>query len=119
MKVESLANMQVRSMTGVPIELSNIVHVRRGHGPSQIEREARQRQITVLAGLEGLTLGEATKLAEAAAKRVVKELAGHRLRRRGRHHAGELLGHGHVAAARGDLRVHDPGGAVRQLRRSR
>jgi HAE1 family hydrophobic/amphiphilic exporter-1 len=71
MKVESLANMQVRSSSGLPVDLSNIVHMRRGHGPSQIEREARQRQITVLAGLEGVTLGEATKLVAAAAKRVV------------------------------------------------
>ncbi len=39
----------------------------RGAGPSQIERQARQRQITVLAGLQGLPLGEAKKAVDAAA----------------------------------------------------
>jgi HAE1 family hydrophobic/amphiphilic exporter-1 len=48
-----------------------VVTVSAGAGPSQIERQARQRQITVLAGLEGLPLGEASKAVEAAAKKTI------------------------------------------------
>jgi HAE1 family hydrophobic/amphiphilic exporter-1 len=58
-------------LSGQLVELSNLVRLERGLGPSQIERQARQRQITVLAGTEGLPLGEATKAVDAAAKRVV------------------------------------------------
>jgi HAE1 family hydrophobic/amphiphilic exporter-1 len=61
----------VRSITGPLIELSNVTHVQRDEGPSQIERQARQRQVTVLAGLQGLPLGEATKVVNEAAKKTV------------------------------------------------
>ena len=70
-KLASLGNLQVRSVTGTPVDLSNVVQVHMGAGPSQIERQARQRQITVLAGLEGLPLGEATKLVDVAAARTI------------------------------------------------
>ncbi|HMI94327.1 MAG TPA: efflux RND transporter permease subunit [Polyangiales bacterium] len=70
-QVETLGSLQVRSVTGQLIDLSNVVSVTPGEGPSQIERQARQRQITVLAGLEGVPLGEATKLTDAAAKRTI------------------------------------------------
>ncbi|HVI00749.1 MAG TPA: efflux RND transporter permease subunit, partial [Enhygromyxa sp.] len=40
-------------------------------GPSEIERQERQRQIVVLADLDGLPLGEATKIVEAKAAEVV------------------------------------------------
>jgi HAE1 family hydrophobic/amphiphilic exporter-1 len=70
-RIETLPNLQVRASTGSLVDLANVVRVERGEGPSQIEREARQRQITVLAGLEGLPLGEATKAVDQAAKKVV------------------------------------------------
>ena len=70
-RIEQLPNLQVRSLGGSSVDLSNVVHVERGEGPSQIERQARQRQITVLADLQGLPLGEATKVVDAAAKKVV------------------------------------------------
>jgi HAE1 family hydrophobic/amphiphilic exporter-1 len=70
-QVETLGSLQVRSVTGQLIDLSNVVSVTPGEGPSQIERQARQRQITVLAGLEGIPLGEATKMTDAAAKRTI------------------------------------------------
>lgn len=70
-RIEDLSNLQVRSTTGAIVDLANVVHVERDEGPSQIERQARQRQITVLAGLQGLPLGEATKFVDAAAKKVV------------------------------------------------
>jgi HAE1 family hydrophobic/amphiphilic exporter-1 len=71
--IASLANLKVRSITGQPVDLSNVVDVRRSEGPSQIERQARQRQITVLAGLQGMPLGDATKLVTEAAARTVPD----------------------------------------------
>jgi HAE1 family hydrophobic/amphiphilic exporter-1 len=71
--VASLAGLQVRSMNGALIELANVVRVEKGEGPSQIERQARQRQITVLAGLQGLPLGEATKAVNDAAKKTIPD----------------------------------------------
>ncbi len=69
--VGALAGLQVRSMNGTLVDLANVVTVERTSGPSQIERQARQRQITVLAGLEGLPLGEATKAVSEAASRTI------------------------------------------------
>jgi HAE1 family hydrophobic/amphiphilic exporter-1 len=67
----ALSNLKVRSMTGQLVDLASVVRVERGEGPSQIERQARQRQVTVLANLEGLALGEATQLVDQAAERAV------------------------------------------------
>jgi HAE1 family hydrophobic/amphiphilic exporter-1 len=71
--IESLANLKVRSATGQLVDLSNVVRTERGSGPSQIEREARQKQVTVLAGLEDVALGTAMPQVEAAAARVVPD----------------------------------------------
>ncbi len=67
----SMSNLTVRSTAGALVPLDQVVTVKRGLGPSQIDRQARMRQITVLAGLEGLALGDASAYVEAAAKRVV------------------------------------------------
>ena len=69
--VAALAGLQVRSINGSLVDLANVVTVTQTEGPSQIERQARQRQITVLAGLENLPLGEATQIVNAAAKKVL------------------------------------------------
>ena len=69
----SLSNITVRSSTGQMIPLSNVVKVSRGEGPSQIDRQARQRQITLFAGLEGLPLAEAMKVVNAAAEKAIPE----------------------------------------------
>jgi HAE1 family hydrophobic/amphiphilic exporter-1 len=68
--IESLSNLKVRSTAGQLIDLSNVVRVEAQSGPAAIERQARQRQITVLANLDdSLPLGEASeKVVEAAAK---------------------------------------------------
>ncbi len=71
--LDALTSLQVRSVTGRLVDLGNVVHIERTEGPSQIERAARQRQITVLANLDGLPLGEATKVVDAAAAQVVPE----------------------------------------------
>jgi len=69
--LERLSSLQVRSVSGNLVDLSNVVHVERGEGPSQIERQARQRQVTLLAGLQGLPLGEAKKEVDRIAARSV------------------------------------------------
>lgn len=69
--IEALANLQVRSSSGDLVDISNVVETERALGPSQVDREARQRQVTVSANLEGLAQGEAVKLVEGAAARVV------------------------------------------------
>ena len=70
-EVDQLSNLQVRSVSGALVDLASVVRVERGEGPAQIERQARQRQITVLAGLQGLPLGEAKNRLDEAAKGVV------------------------------------------------
>ena len=70
-RIANLSNLKVRSTSGALIELSNVVHTEATQGASIIERQARQRQITVLANLDGLALGDATGIVDAAVKRVV------------------------------------------------
>jgi hydrophobic/amphiphilic exporter-1 (mainly G- bacteria), HAE1 family len=66
-----LDNLAVRSQRGTLVDLANVVTVAEGEGPSQIERQARQRQITVFANLDGMSLGNATKIVDARAAAVV------------------------------------------------
>jgi HAE1 family hydrophobic/amphiphilic exporter-1 len=67
----SLDNLSVRATTGQLIPLSNVVRAKQGEGPSEIDRQARQRQITIYAGLQGLPLGEALKAVNGAAGKAV------------------------------------------------
>ncbi len=69
--IESLPNIQVRSVTGQLVDLSSVVQVEHTEAPTQIERQAGQRQITILAAMEGITLGEAMEHVNAVAARVV------------------------------------------------
>jgi HAE1 family hydrophobic/amphiphilic exporter-1 len=64
---------QVRSATGNLVEIGNLGRIKEGTGPSQIDRQARQRQVTVLASLEDKALGDALKEVEDIAKEVVPE----------------------------------------------
>lgn len=66
-----LDGITLRSMSGQLVDLANVVHVEETTGPSEIERQARMRQIIVLADLDGMTLGEAKEIIEAKAKEVV------------------------------------------------
>jgi HAE1 family hydrophobic/amphiphilic exporter-1 len=67
----TLSNMMVRSNAGELVPLSSVVRLERGLGPTAIAREARMRQVTVFAALDGLVLGEASTMVEDIAKRVV------------------------------------------------
>jgi hydrophobic/amphiphilic exporter-1 (mainly G- bacteria), HAE1 family len=72
-RVESLGSLRVRSSSGEMVDLSNIVTVQREVGPNRIERMDRQRQVTVLANLDGTILkqGPAQEKVLAIAKRLV------------------------------------------------
>ncbi|HET8940329.1 MAG TPA: efflux RND transporter permease subunit [Polyangiales bacterium] len=69
--IASLDNMAVRASTGQLVPLSNVVKVNHSEGPSQIDRQARQRQITIFAGLQGMPLGEGLKEVNKVADKVV------------------------------------------------
>jgi HAE1 family hydrophobic/amphiphilic exporter-1 len=64
----ALRALQIRSGTGQLVELGNVARLEEGTGPAQIDRESRQRQITVLANLRGTSLSEATSWVDAWAK---------------------------------------------------
>jgi HAE1 family hydrophobic/amphiphilic exporter-1 len=70
-KAQDLMALKVRSTTGQLVNLSNVVSIMDEAGPGKIERQNRQRQITVFANLSGIALGEATKQVETLAKKVV------------------------------------------------
>jgi HAE1 family hydrophobic/amphiphilic exporter-1 len=68
----SLDNLSVRGTTGQLVPLSNVVRVVHGEGPSQIDRQARQRQVTVFAGLQkGFPLGSALQAVNERAAKLV------------------------------------------------
>src|SRR5690606_7589791 len=71
---EALGALTVRSAQGELVELRNIATIQAGEGPTQIERQARERQITLLANLaQGFGLGEAMGyLTEFAASELPK-----------------------------------------------
>ncbi|MCC6747275.1 MAG: efflux RND transporter permease subunit [Deltaproteobacteria bacterium] len=65
---ETLLGLKVRSVTGQLVSLSSLVTIGRGTGPALIERQGRQRQVTVLANLQGKALGDAVQEIETTAK---------------------------------------------------
>lgn len=69
--MHDLSRIKVRSASGHLVELSNLVKLERTTGPARIERQDRQRQITILANLEAKTLGEAVADVERVADEVV------------------------------------------------
>jgi HAE1 family hydrophobic/amphiphilic exporter-1 len=70
-EIPALTHLLVRSGTGELVPLSALTHVERGLGPTQIAREARMRQLTVYAGLDGIALGEASARTLDIARRVL------------------------------------------------
>ena len=71
--LRQLDGITLRSTTGVLVDLANVVDIVESTGPSEIERQERQRQIVVLADLDGLPLGDATRIVEAKAAEVVPD----------------------------------------------
>ena len=70
-KAQDLLALKVRSTTGQLVDLSNVVSVLNESGPAKIERQNRQRQITIFANLNGIALGTATQQIEGIAKKAV------------------------------------------------
>jgi HAE1 family hydrophobic/amphiphilic exporter-1 len=70
---EQVGALTVRSPMGQLVELRNVADIRPDEGPSQIDRQAQKRQITVLADLRNYSLGEAiTFLKDFSAKELPK-----------------------------------------------
>ena len=69
--LRNLDGITLRATTGQLVDLGNVVHVVETTGPSEIERQGRQRQIIVLADLDGLPLAEAKTIIENKAAEVV------------------------------------------------
>lgn len=67
---ERIAELHVRSATGERVELRNIARIDARSAPVEIGRYNRQRQITVLANLDGKVLGEATLEIDRFAKEI-------------------------------------------------
>jgi HAE1 family hydrophobic/amphiphilic exporter-1 len=70
---EDLAAAKVRSVTGQLVTLASVADIGPGTGPAKIERQNRQRQITIYANLipDELALGDATAMIERAAKKYI------------------------------------------------
>ena len=67
-----VASLKVRNNSGQLISIGNTSDIYPAKGPSQIERQSRQRQITIAANLEGdLALGDAINKINAIAAKIV------------------------------------------------
>ncbi len=65
----ALGAIAVRAPSGALVELRSVAEIRPSLGPSQIDRQAQMRQITLLADLRNMALGEATSTLGAFAKK--------------------------------------------------
>lgn len=57
--IETIKNLQILSQNGTLVPLSAVAEIRLGSGPATIDRFDRNRQVTVEANLEGISLGQA------------------------------------------------------------
>ena len=71
MSPSDIGRLYVRAVDGKLVELSNIVTIEEGGGPSSISRKDRQRTIWIFANLEGKPLGEAMQELDAIAARIL------------------------------------------------
>jgi HAE1 family hydrophobic/amphiphilic exporter-1 len=67
-KAADLLAFKIRSTTGQLVSMSSLVSIADGTGPAKIDRQNRQRQITVYANLNGKALGQAVTETETVAK---------------------------------------------------
>ena len=68
----TLENMEVRSPSGQLIELRNVARMEPGVGPLSIDRQAGQRQVTIMANLSGKVLGAAVQELDGFIRQDVK-----------------------------------------------
>ncbi len=62
--------LSLRGRSGSVVQLANVARVVRDTGPTQIDHQGRQRQVTLLANLENKVLGDAVEDVRAIAARV-------------------------------------------------
>ncbi|MFH0900309.1 MAG: efflux RND transporter permease subunit [Pseudomonadota bacterium] len=67
----SLLALKTRSASGALVDMASLVRLDPGTGPAKVERQDRQRQVTVYANLEGKALGSAVAELGSAAKRLL------------------------------------------------
>jgi len=71
----SIGDLKVRSISGPLVPLSTVIaRPEEDTGPASIERQSRQRQVTIFANLEGKALGAATKEIEGWARELPPEI---------------------------------------------
>lgn len=56
-----ISRLTVSSMKGTPVRLDNFVDLTEEKSPAQIDRQDREKQVTIMANLEGIALGEAVE----------------------------------------------------------
>ncbi len=65
LSIQDVSNLRISSKTGTFVRLGDIADVRFSSGPTQIDRESRQRQVIVYANTVGVSTGEVlTKVKE-------------------------------------------------------
>ncbi|MCA9545032.1 MAG: efflux RND transporter permease subunit [Myxococcales bacterium] len=69
--LDDVRGIQVRSGDRSLVDLRSLVHIDRGTGPAEIERQAQARQVVVLANLDGLAQGTALDIVAREAKQLV------------------------------------------------
>ncbi len=64
-EMSTLKNLRVPSQNGTLVPISAVADIRLGSGPAQIDRFDRNRQVSVEANLEGISLGDALETVKA------------------------------------------------------
>ncbi|NET56521.1 MAG: efflux RND transporter permease subunit [Symploca sp. SIO2E6] len=63
--LETLKNLRVRSQNGTLVPITAVADIRLGSGPAQIKRFDRNRQVSLGANLQGISLGDAMEKVRA------------------------------------------------------
>ncbi len=68
LSAEDLQQITLRNFDGNLVKLANVVRIDEETGPLSINHKSRQREVTILANLEGIVLGEAMEVVEKYAQ---------------------------------------------------
>jgi HAE1 family hydrophobic/amphiphilic exporter-1 len=69
--LDSIGELWVRARNGELIDLRNLISIEKGATASKISRTDRQRSVEIMAGLEGISLGEAVERAQIIADEIL------------------------------------------------
>jgi multidrug efflux pump subunit AcrB len=70
-ELASIGDLWVRARNGDLVDLRNLVSIEKGATASKISRTDRQRSVQVMAGLDGISLGEAVARAQVIAEEIL------------------------------------------------